>query len=45
VGWGLVGVVVKPVDNLFVSGGGMVNLLVTGLFCKLLDCRACFSTS
>jgi hypothetical protein len=45
VGWGLAGVVVKPVDNPWVSGGGTVNPQVTGLFGLLLDCRACFDTS
>jgi len=38
-------VLVKPVDNVRVSGGGMVNLLVRGFFGEVLDCRACFATS
>jgi len=37
-------VLVKPVDNPRVSGGGMVNVLVRGLFWMLLDCRVCFGT-
>ena len=37
-------VLVKLVDSARVSGGGMVNTQVRGLFGNLLDCRACFGT-